>query len=95
MGPLSELGGVEAVRKHPLMPRDETGQPLPITLSEINSLMEYLSGARQGSGVRGNASKPGDTDKLARNAQGHPAVLKALEPQSELLPGFSSMSTPW
>ena len=31
MGPLSELGGVEAIRNHPLLPRAEGGQPVPVT----------------------------------------------------------------
>jgi hypothetical protein len=43
MGPLSEIGGIEALRKHPLLPRDDTGQPLPVTLSEIKGLMRFLS----------------------------------------------------
>lgn len=38
MAPLSELGGVEAMRKHPLLPRDEFGQPIPVSLSEIKAL---------------------------------------------------------
>jgi len=43
MGPLSEMGGVDAIRKHPLMPRDEMGQPLPVSLGEIKSLLRFLS----------------------------------------------------
>src|SRR5205823_1710358 len=43
MGPLSEVGGIEALRKHPLLPRDDMGQPLPITLSEIKGLLRLLS----------------------------------------------------
>ena len=43
MGPLSELGGMEPVRRHPLLPRDEAGQPLPISLGEIRALMQFLS----------------------------------------------------
>jgi hypothetical protein len=39
MGPLSEIGGVDALRKHPLLPRDEFGQPIPISLGEIKALM--------------------------------------------------------
>ena len=43
MGPLSELGGMEPARRHPLLPRDETGQPLPISLGEIRAIMRFLS----------------------------------------------------
>src|SRR5438552_14652880 len=39
MGPLSEVGGVEAARKHPLLPRDDLGQPLPLSLGEIKTLL--------------------------------------------------------
>ena len=42
MGPLSELGGVESLRKHPLLPRDEFGQPIPTSFSEIKSLLNFL-----------------------------------------------------
>src|SRR5438477_3560855 len=45
MGPLSELGGLEGIRKHPLLPRDEFDQPLPISLGEIKALVGFLSGA--------------------------------------------------
>ena len=38
MGPLSELGSMESARKHPLLPRDEAGQQIPITLGEIKAL---------------------------------------------------------
>ena len=48
MGPLSEVGGIEALRKHPLLPKDEFGQPIPTSLSEINSLMGFLSGGEGG-----------------------------------------------
>lgn len=43
MGPLSEVGGVDSIRKHPLMPHDEIGQPLPVSLGEIKSLFSFLS----------------------------------------------------
>lgn len=55
MGPLSEMGGVDSVRRHPLLPRDDMGQPMPVSLGEIKSLMRLLAeaGARdQGLGVR-------------------------------------------
>lgn len=43
MGPLSEVGGIEALRKHPLLPRDELNQPMPVSLSEIKGLMRFLA----------------------------------------------------
>ena len=45
MGPLSEMGSMESARKHPLLPHDESGQPLPVTLGEIRAL--GLEGKRQ------------------------------------------------
>jgi hypothetical protein len=38
MGPLSELGSMESARRHPLLPRDDAGQQIPITLGEIKAL---------------------------------------------------------
>ena len=49
MGPLSEMGSMDQARKHPLMPRDEQGQPLPVTLGELRAL-----------GIRGQGSGVGD-----------------------------------
>ncbi len=43
MGPLSELGGMEPVRRHPLLPHDESGQPIPLSYSELKGLLEFLS----------------------------------------------------
>src|SRR5262245_41409394 len=42
VGPLSEVGGIEALRKHPLLPRDDMGQPMPVTLSEVKGLLNLL-----------------------------------------------------
>src|SRR5438128_9899903 len=39
MGPLSEIGGLEGIRKHPLLPRDELDQPIPVSLGEIKGLL--------------------------------------------------------
>ena len=50
MGPLSEVGGVDSIRKHPLMPHDEIGQPLPVSLAEIKSLFSFLSEQTRGQG---------------------------------------------
>jgi hypothetical protein len=82
MGPLSELGSVEAVRKHPLMPRDDTGQPLPTTLSELNALFDYLSS--KGSGVRDQTpEKAGEPALDARHLTPDtllPAVFQHINP---------------
>jgi len=43
MGPLSELGGMEAVRRHPLLPHDDGGQPIPLSLGEVRALLRFLS----------------------------------------------------
>ena len=37
IGPLSELGGVEAIRNHPLLPRAEGGQPVPMYFADAES----------------------------------------------------------
>lgn len=44
MGPLSELGSMEQARKHPLIPRDDANQPLPVTLGELRMLGVGKSG---------------------------------------------------
>ena len=44
MGPISELGSVDSIRKHPLLPRDEQGQPLPVSVGELRGLTRFLSG---------------------------------------------------
>lgn len=80
MGPLSELGGVEAVRKHPLMPKDDAGQPMPVTLSEIDALLDYVSGVRDSAaGLR--EQNPSDTGDLLPNPQSgmpSPEVLSSI-----------------
>jgi hypothetical protein len=43
MGPLSELGGMEPVRRHPLLPHDDTGQPIPLSLGEVRALISFLA----------------------------------------------------
>lgn len=60
MGPLAELGSMEQARKHPLMPRDDTGQPLPVTLGELKMLgiRDQGLGARYQEGKTGNLSEP-------------------------------------
>lgn len=39
IGPLSELSGIETPHKHMLLPHDELGQTLPVTWSELKSLL--------------------------------------------------------
>jgi len=43
MGPLFELGGLEPVRRHPLLPHDETGQPVALSFGELKGLLEFLT----------------------------------------------------
>jgi hypothetical protein len=66
MGPLSELGNMEQARKHPLMQRDEAGQPLPVTLGELRALGIKL----------GSASSPAVDPLLFQYV--HPLVLGNL-----------------
>lgn len=77
MGPLSELGGVEAIRKHPLMPHDEQGQPLPVTFSEIKGLLRFLSG------IGGRGSGIGDPGSGAGNSEQKELILdpRSLTPE--------------
>jgi hypothetical protein len=60
IGPLSELGGIESGRKHPLLPHDETGQSLPVTWGEMKSLMGFLGARGEGSEVRDQGSGAGE-----------------------------------
>lgn len=56
MGPLSEMGSMEQARKHPLLPRDDAGQPLPVTLGEIRAL--GLEGSKQKAEGSASAYEP-------------------------------------
>jgi hypothetical protein len=75
MGPLSEVGGIEAMRKHPLLPRDEFGQPIPVSLSEIKSLMRFLS--EYAPLASGEVQTP-DTQRPAPDLL--PALLQQIHP---------------
>lgn len=85
MGPLSELGGVEAVRKHPLAPHDETDQPLPLSLSEIKSLLGFLAEASAGEAAQkakaqAGASRPLSPELLSTLFEYvHPLVIAHLQ----------------
>ncbi|MEO5954040.1 MAG: hypothetical protein ABIQ44_16385, partial [Chloroflexia bacterium] len=67
MGPLAELGNMEQARKHPLMPRDDAGQPLPVTLGELRAL---------GMGVKGGEGSANVDPSLFQYV--HPLVLGNL-----------------
>src|SRR5439155_13520741 len=65
-------------RKHPLLPRDEFDQPLPISLSEIKTLVQWLSGiGDRGSGVGAQADPIPDLRSLIP-ASIHPLALANL-----------------
>jgi hypothetical protein len=59
MGPLSELGGMEAVRRHPLLPHDDQGQPIPLSLGEVRALMQFLAEHGDASGDTGQRTMDG------------------------------------
>jgi hypothetical protein len=82
MGPLAELGGVELPRKHALLPRDEHGQMVPTTWSEIASLLGP-QGARPGTGDAGaGASPPTVPDSLYSYV--HPLALASIQQADRL-----------
>ncbi len=72
MGPLAELGGIEGARKHPLLPRDEAGQPLALSLSELKKLA-----GTSGSDVADIARAGGSVEALYPYI--HPMVIAHLE----------------
>jgi hypothetical protein len=81
MGPLSEIGGVEAVRKHPLLPRDDFGQPLPTSLGEIKSLLQFLRDQGSGTGGQESASEEGLTpDPQSLTSELWSALLQQIHP---------------
>ncbi len=78
MGPLSEVGGIEAMRKHPLLPRDELGQPMPVSLSEIKGLMGFMSRyGGQAPDETGQSLKPELLSALLQ--QIHPLAIANLQ----------------
>lgn len=79
MGPLSELGGVESLHKHPLLPKDESGQPLPVTLGQIKALlglMESPGGAREAKG----SEKEDEENKQPRAISLLPDLFSYIHP---------------
>jgi hypothetical protein len=76
MGPLSEMGSMEQARKHPLMPRDDAGQPLPVTLGELRAL-GLQGGKHKGeSGASGAGPQSLTFDSLYQYV--HPLVIGNL-----------------
>jgi hypothetical protein len=73
MGPLSEVGGVEVARKHPLLPHDEFGQPLPISMGELKSLMNFMSGV-------GGAAETPTPDPQPLTPEFLPTLLQYIHP---------------
>lgn len=78
MGPLSELGGMEQARKHPLLPRDESGQPMPITLSEIRALAREIGSGSTEPRDKGTGIEPRPTIPDSLFQYIHPLVLGHL-----------------
>ena len=76
MGALSEMGSMDQARKHPLMPRDDTGQPLPVTLGELRAL--GLEGGRRKAEGSESKADPGSPipDPLFQYV--HPLVVGNL-----------------
>ena len=85
MGPISELGSVDSIRKHPLLPRDELGQPLPVSLGELRGLARFLSGTdKPAKPVEGSYDQGQKTKDKERNSNNpnlgslDPGVVVAL-----------------
>src|SRR4051794_15693959 len=81
MGPLSELGGVESLRKHPLLPRDEFGQPIPTSFSEIKSLLNFLGDlpADESNTETQNSKLKAQNSERGLFEQIHPLVLANMK----------------
>lgn len=78
MGPLSEVGGIESMRKHPLLPRDEFDQPMPVSLSEIKGLMRFLaSSGGQAGNEAGQSLSPEMLSSLLQ--QIHPLAIANMQ----------------
>lgn len=90
MGPLSEVGGLDSFRKHPLLPKDELGQSLPASFGEIKGLFAFLRewglgnrdrgsvvGGR--SGGKGGGSEEGLESLAGWLGQIHPLVIAHLQ----------------
>jgi hypothetical protein len=87
MGPLSELGGMEAVRRHPLLPHDDGGQPIPLSLGEVRALLSFLSEhSASGGDDRGRATDGGgEVTGEGRKTKSRPGLeAEASNLQSEI-----------
>ncbi|HYP41863.1 MAG TPA: hypothetical protein VEX13_16015 [Chloroflexia bacterium] len=88
VGSLSELGGIESARKHPLLPHDEAGQSLPVTWGEMKSFMSFLEarGEGRGAGEDGMDEQQALSPKMAAALfqHVHPLVIAQLQ-QSDTL----------
>lgn len=80
MGSLSEVGGLEGARKHPLAPRDDLGQPVPVSLSEIKMLVTTKDEGRRTNDVEvRDQEAEADTHSLAPlYTHIHPLVIAQL-----------------
>ncbi|HUP27741.1 MAG TPA: hypothetical protein VM409_04840 [Chloroflexia bacterium] len=80
MGPLSELGSIDSIRRHPLLPRDEQGQPLPFSVGELNALVDFLGAGRTNSQDETENAKDGEgRGQLTTGLQGlDPSVVSTL-----------------
>src|SRR6476661_5487862 len=88
MGPLSEVGGMETIRNHPLLPRNESGQPVPVSFEEIKSLLRLLS---SGTSEAAPHLAPNDPEALGASERILPAEQA---PSPELLNSLFSYIHP-
>jgi hypothetical protein len=85
MGPLAELGSVELPRKHPLLPRDDKGQIVATTWSEITALLGTQE-PRPGTGEEGGKQdtyRPLATPDAVYNYI-HPLALASMQQADRL-----------
>lgn len=78
VGPLSEMGGMEPVRRHPLLPHDESGQPIPMTFSEIKGLLSFLTTDDEGRRTKGEGSEESSKDTQAEIQSPKSKIVQAL-----------------
>ncbi|MEA2574227.1 MAG: hypothetical protein QOH93_1525, partial [Chloroflexia bacterium] len=81
MGPMSELGSVELPRKHPLLPRDDHGQSIPATWSEVARLLDPRGTEESGDkkANRGTAAIPDSVYSYI-----HPLALASMQQADRL-----------
>lgn len=61
MGPLSTLGSVDPSRKHPLLPKTEDGEPIPVSVEHFRQCVEFIREELRGK----EGGQPVDPDSLA------------------------------